>query len=79
MPTMTTVRQMLQGKPSKVFSVAPASTVYDALQVMSEKNVGAVVVCEGERLVGILSERDYARKVVLQGKSSARHADPPRS
>ena len=70
MPTMTTVRQMLAHKPADVFSVAPDDTVFDALQLMSEKNVGAVIVCEGDRLVGILSERDYARKVVLHGKSS---------
>ena len=70
MPTMTTVRQMLAHKPAAVFSVAPDSTVFDALRLMSEKNVGAVIVCEGDRLVGILSERDYARKVALHGKSS---------
>ena len=70
MPTMTTVRQMLAHKPAAVFSVAPDSTVFDALRLMSEKNVGAVIVCEGNRLVGILSERDYARKVALHGKSS---------
>ncbi len=70
MSTMTTVRQMLAHKPADVFSVAPKTTVFDALQLMSEKNVGAVVVCEGDRLVGILSERDYARKVALHGKSS---------
>ena len=72
MPTMTTVRQILAHKPEPeaVFSVAPESTVFDALHLMSEKNVGAVVVLEGDRLVGILSERDYARKVALHGKSS---------
>ena len=70
MPNMTTVRQMLAHKPAAVFSVAPDSTVFDALRLMSEKNVGAVIVCEGDRLVGILSERDYARKVALHGKSS---------
>ena len=70
MPTMTTVRRMLAAKPTGVFSVAPDSTVLDALQLMSEKNVGAVVVCEGDDLVGIFSERDYARKVILHGKSS---------
>lgn len=72
MPTMTTVRQILahKPKPEAVFSVAPDSTVFDALHLMSEKNVGAVLVCEEDRLVGILSERDYARKVALHGKSS---------
>jgi CBS domain-containing protein len=65
----TTVRQMLQGKPG-VYAVGPADTVYDALRLMAEKNIGAVLVREGERLEGILSERDYARKVILLGKTS---------
>jgi CBS domain-containing protein len=53
-----------------VVSVAPSSTVLDALKVMAEKEIGAVIVIDGEHLVGIFSERDYARKVVLQGKAS---------
>jgi len=65
----TTVRQMLQGRPV-VYSVTPHDTVYDALRLMADKNIGAVLVQSGERLDGILSERDYARKVILLGKTS---------
>lgn len=68
---MATVRDMLRTKGFDVWSVAPDTTVYDALQLMAEKNVGAVLVMEGDNLRGILSERDYARKVVLKGKTSA--------
>ncbi|QNM97137.1 CBS domain-containing protein [Chitinimonas koreensis] len=69
---MKTARQLLQEKSRQgIFSVAPNATVYQALQLMAEKDIGAVLVMEGERLVGIFSERDYARKVVLQGKTSA--------
>ncbi|MCC7352174.1 MAG: CBS domain-containing protein [Anaerolineae bacterium] len=67
---MKTVQDILQEKGHDVWSVAADATVYEALQVMAEKNVGAVLVLEHGRLVGILSERDYARKVVLQGRSS---------
>jgi len=67
---MKTVNQLLQGKGAEVWSVSPDITVYDALVLMAEKNVGAVLVLDGGRLVGIFSERDYARKVVLRGKSS---------
>jgi CBS domain-containing protein len=65
----TTVRQMLSRKP-EVFAVAPDDTVFDALRLMSEKNVGAVLVMSESRLEGILSERDYARKVILHGRMS---------
>lgn len=65
-----TVSQILMVKGNAVWCVEPDATVYAALQLMAEKNVGALLVMEGERLAGILSERDYARKVVLQGKSS---------
>lgn len=67
---MTTVHHILQTKGHEVWSVAPQATVFEALQLMAEKNVGAVLVLERERLVGIFSERDYARKVTLKGKSS---------
>jgi CBS domain-containing protein len=67
---MVRVRDMLRTKGHRVWSVAPDATVYDALKLMAEKNVGAVLVTEGNRLVGILSERDYARKVDLYGKTS---------
>jgi CBS domain-containing protein len=65
----TTVRQLIQRKPH-VFSVAPDATVFEALEVMADKNIGAVLVLDGGRLTGIFSERDYARKVILEGKSS---------
>lgn len=66
----TTVAQVLQVKGNDVHSVAPDAPVYEALKLMAEKEVGALVVLDGEKLVGIMSERDYARKVVLRGKSS---------
>jgi len=67
---MKTVKQLLQAKGGSVLSVAPASSVFDALKLMAEKNVGALLVMNGESLLGIMSERDYARKVILLGKSS---------
>jgi len=67
---MKTVRDLLAGKGDSVYSVTPTATVYEALGVMAEKRIGAVLVLDGNRLVGILSERDYARQVVLKGKTS---------
>jgi len=67
---MKTVSQLLQGKGGNVWSVSPDSRVFDALKLMAEKNCGALLVMDGGRLLGILSERDYARKVILLGKSS---------
>jgi len=67
---MKTVKQLLQGKAPGVCSIGPDAPVIDALKKMAEREVGALVVTEGETLVGILSERDYARKVILHGKSS---------
>ena len=67
---MKTLRQLLADKPQKLAAVAPKDTVFHALQVMSDNRVGAVLVMDGERLVGIFSERDYARKVILVGKAS---------
>ncbi len=67
---MTTVAQLLQAKGSDVWSIPPDASVYDAIELMAEKGVGALLVVEGSKLVGIVSERDYARKVILQGKSS---------
>jgi CBS domain-containing protein len=67
---MGTVGEMLRNKGRDVWSVAPDDLVYDALVLMADKNIGAVLVIDGDDLVGILSERDYARRVVLQGKSS---------
>jgi CBS domain-containing protein len=65
-----TVDQILSTKGKEVFSVLPSNTVYEALTVMSEKNIGAILVIEQNVLKGILSERDYARKIVLKAKSS---------
>ena len=67
---MKTVTQLLRTKGSDILSVAPDTWVFDALQLMADKNVGALLVVEGESLVGVFSERDYARKVILKGKSS---------
>ncbi len=65
------IRQILQGKPQNaIFSVQSTDTVYDALQLMADKNIGAVLVIDAEELVGIFSERDYARKGILQGRTS---------
>ena len=64
-----TVRQMLAGKTS-VYSVTPQDTIYDALRLMADKNIGAVVVVSDREIHGIFSERDYARKVILLGKTS---------
>jgi len=67
---MKTVANTLEAKGSEVFSVAPGASVYEALQILADKNVGALVVMDGETLVGIISERDYARKVILVDRSS---------
>jgi CBS domain-containing protein len=68
---MRTVRQVLAGKGGGVYWVAPDDPVLEAIRQMAERHVGALVVMRGEDLVGIVSERDYARKVVLLGRSSA--------
>ena len=67
---MKTVRQLLQAKGSQIYAIAPDARVFDALTLMAEREVGALVVMEGGTLAGIISERDYARKVILHGKSS---------
>jgi CBS domain-containing protein len=67
---MQSVRQMLEAKGRSVYAVAPSDTVYAAIKCMAERGVGALVVLDQGKLVGILSERDYARKVILLGKSS---------
>jgi CBS domain-containing protein len=67
---MKTVKQLVEEKPHKLLSVTPRMSVFEALQKMAEFDVGALVVLEGDRLVGIFSERDYARKLILHGKSS---------
>ena len=65
-----TVGEILDRKQSEVWSVSPDTTVYQAIQLMAEKNVGALPVLDGTRLVGIVSERDYTRKIILMGRSS---------
>ena len=67
---MKTVEQILNLKGHEVWSVHPQDTVLDSLKLMSEKGVGAILVMDGDKLVGIVTERDYARKVILEGKSS---------
>jgi CBS domain-containing protein len=67
---MKTVNDVLKGKEGVVSSIAPNSTVFEAIMVMAEKEIGALLVMEGESLLGILTERDYARKVIIQGRSS---------
>jgi CBS domain-containing protein len=68
---MATVSQILRSKPDRaVHTIAPGATVYDAVKLMAEKNIGAVLVVEGGAIVGVLTERDYARKVVLMARSS---------
>ena len=67
---MRTVNHILQWKGTDVWSVSPGTTVYEALSLMAQKNIGALTVLDGATLAGIFSERDYARKVILKGKSS---------
>lgn len=67
---MKTVGELMQAKGYGVCSIAPDASVYEALEVMADKNVGALMVVEAGNLVGVLSERDYARKIILRGKSS---------
>ena len=67
---MNTIRQLLQTKGHDLWSARPDTSVYDALQLMDEHSIGALLVLDGDDLVGIFSERDYARKVVLKGKTS---------
>jgi CBS domain-containing protein len=65
-----TIAEVLNLKGRTVWSVSPDITVFDAIHMMADKNVGALLVVEGERLIGIISERDYTRKVILKGKAS---------
>ena len=67
---MKTVDQILKAKGDDVWCVDPRDTVFDSLQSMSDKGVGSMLVMDGDKLVGIVTERDYARKVILEGKSS---------
>ena len=70
MEITTTIGSILNRKGSTVWSVSPTNTVFEAISMMAEKNVGALPVLEGDRLVGMISERDYARKVILVGRGS---------
>jgi len=67
---MTTVKQLLDSKGYDIWSIGPNASVYEAIELMAEKSVGALVVLEDDRTVGIISERDYARKVTLKERSS---------
>ena len=67
---MITVKEILKDKASGILTISPQDTVYRALEIMAEKDLGALVVVEGGKVVGLFSERDYARNIVLQGKSS---------
>jgi CBS domain-containing protein len=67
---MRSVKDILQEKGTRVYSISPDANVYEALQMMAEKNVGALMVMEGDTVAGLISERDYARKIVLKGRFS---------
>ncbi|MFZ5572478.1 MAG: CBS domain-containing protein [Thermodesulfobacteriota bacterium] len=67
---MKNVRDLLLEKGGQVHTVSPDATVYEALQLMADRNIGALVVCDGKDMKGLFSERDYARKIVLKGKLS---------
>jgi CBS domain-containing protein len=65
-----TINEILTNKGSSVWTISPDATVFEAIQVMADKNVGALLVTDNEKLVGVISERDYTRKVAIKGKSS---------
>ena len=67
---MKTIRHILKQKGKEIWSISPTLTVFEALRIMAEKDIGAMPVMDGKKLVGIFSERDYARKVILRGKAS---------
>ena len=68
---MTAVAQVLKSKPDQtIYTITPAASVFDAVKLMAEKNIGALMVIEGEKIVGLITERDYARKIVLMARSS---------
>ncbi len=71
---MVTVQQLLGGKTAAIHSIDPDATVFDAIRKMAECNIGALLVMQGDNLVGIISERDYARNIALKGKSSTETA-----
>ena len=65
-----TIDEILHQKRSELYTISPEATVFDAIELMADKNIGALIVMSGNRLVGVVSERDYTRKVALKGKSS---------
>ena len=67
---MNTIGQLLESKGKDIWTIAPNATVFEGLRIMAKRNVGALLVIDKDNLVGIFSERDYARKVILEGKSS---------
>ncbi len=67
---MKKIKELLREKGGSVWSIGPDASVYDAIAMMAERNIGALLVMEGDRLVGVMSERDYARKVILAGRAS---------
>jgi len=67
---MNTIRELLKKKGNEIFSIQADATVIDALRLLAEKRIGALIAMEGDKLAGIISERDYARKVILEGRSS---------
>ncbi|MGC1953734.1 MAG: CBS domain-containing protein [Gammaproteobacteria bacterium] len=71
---MQTVRQLLQVKGHDVWAIGPDTSVYDAIKIMADKDIGALIVREGDNTVGLISERDYVRNVVLEGRSSRKAA-----
>lgn len=70
METQGTVHDILQSKGGRIVTTTPHATVYEAIGLMGEHNIGALVVVDGESVVGVITERDYSRKVVLQGRTS---------
>ncbi|WP_426662551.1 CBS domain-containing protein [Rhodanobacter aciditrophus] len=71
---MRQVRHLLEGKGGPIYTIAPDAPVLEAIKLMAEHRIGALLVMRGEQLLGVVSERDYARKVILQGRSSAQTA-----
>lgn len=67
---MKTIKQLLEEKGAAVWSIGPDQSVYDALALMADKTIGALLVMDGDKMVGLVSERDYARNVILKGRSS---------
>ena len=67
---MNTIKSLLKAKGGKVWSIGPEATVYEAIELLDEKNIGALMVVDGDQVLGIFSERDYVRKIAIKGRSS---------